>query len=129
MTGEPSTVSRVVRRRWRPITIGWQTLAATIAGVFALELTTLEPAGAQYVNNVCGWGQGRCPVNPAPVGSGCGCVTNLGVMEGRILPPSGYGEAAMSNVCRTYRGVCQVYPQSVGAACYCYGDAGVITPR
>jgi hypothetical protein len=90
----------------------------------------MEPAGAQYVNNVCGWGQGWCYVNPSAVGAGCGCVTNYGVMPGRILPPSSYAvpAAATSNLCRTYRGVCQVYPQPVGSACYCYGDAGVVSP-
>ncbi len=96
-------------------------------------LIIAQPASAQFVNNVCGTMQGPCQVNPAPVGSPCGCYTNFGPAPGQILPQGGaiapQQMQAVSNVCRTYKGVCQVNPAPVGSACGCYGDIGAVIPR
>jgi hypothetical protein len=106
-------------------------------GLSVGTLIIADPTSAQYVNNVCGAGPGTCIVNPAPVGSQCGCYTPYGPTPGQIIPPMG-GELgpqqlqqlpSASDVCRTFRGVCQAYQAPVGSACNCYGDAGFIIPK
>ena len=89
-----------------------------------------QGASAQMISNVCQSMQGpRCRVNPAPVGSSCGCYTQFGPSPGLIAgmtPTPSYGGASINNVCQTYRGRCQTTPAPVGSVCGCYGDAGTV---
>jgi hypothetical protein len=103
-----------------------------VATAVVAVLFLASPAAAQYVNNICGWGQGWCQVNPAQVGSECGCATSSGIMQGQILPPGGYSiqpRMAVSNICRTYRGACQTYPLPLGSQCNCFGDPGFVSAK
>jgi hypothetical protein len=105
----------------------------TLMALAVVVLFQVSPAVAQYVNNICGWNSGTCGVNPSPVGSSCGCVTNFGIMQGQILQPGGgyqmAPQMAVSNICRTGRGACQTYPLPLGSQCNCFGDPGLVSPR
>jgi len=117
--------------------IGWRKAALPLPALAALCVlgTALlpSPAAAQYVNNICGTVAGYCVVYPAPIGTGCGCMTPAGPIGGVVVPPgTGYAPQpaqAISNACRTYRGICQTYPSPIGSACNCFGDPGTVIPR
>jgi hypothetical protein len=117
--------------------LGWSDTAAAKFGVAFASVVVVSvmsfSAHAQYINNVCGTTQGTCIVNPAPIGSECGCMTNFGAIPGAVLPPGGgympQQMQAISNACRTYRGICQTYPAPIGSSCGCYGDPGTVIPR
>ncbi|MBS0559403.1 MAG: hypothetical protein JSR21_05050 [Proteobacteria bacterium] len=117
--------------------VGWRKAALSRATRAALSVlgivVSLSPAGAQYVNNLCGTAQGYCVVYPAPVGTGCGCMTPAGPVPGAIVPPGAvYAPQqmqAISDTCRTVRGICQTYPSPIGSACNCFGDPGTVIPR
>jgi hypothetical protein len=86
-------------------------------------------AAAQF-GNLCQTAVGACLANPLPLGSGCACHSQNGVVPGVILGGAGYGAQGMASpLCRTYRGVCQIPGVApVGMPCNCYGDAGQIVP-
>lgn len=85
--------------------------------VFAVGLMMQSDVTAQApFSNLCQTALGICPVNPAPVGSGCSCGRDPGRI---VLPPPN-----MSNACGTGRGVCRVDYGPVGSPCMCGGDYG-----
>lgn len=116
---------------------GWSKIATARAGLAFVCAVTLcvaaRPAKAQYINNLCGTERGYCVVNPAPIGSQCGCIFPDRMVPGVILPPGGgympQQMQAISNACRTYRGICQTYPAPIGSSCGCFGDPGTVIPR
>lgn len=93
------------------------------------------PASAQYVNNICVSMLGTtCMVNPAPIGSQCGCFTPYGPSPGQIAPPFAQPQlqqnfSPMSEACQTFRGICRTYAARLGSPCACFGDPGSIVLR
>jgi hypothetical protein len=129
-------------------------LRAILAGACAITwISAAHPAIAQSLNDVCrigGGGGQTCTVNPAPVGSLCGCFTPSGRVTGRVeQPTASKGDAKegtqksdvkegtqksdakegpqTSSVCKTAYGLCRAKTtRKVGEACDCYGDAGAL---
>jgi hypothetical protein len=120
-------------------------LRGILVGACAIAwISAALPTIAQSLNDVCrigGDGGQTCTVNPAPVGSTCGCFTPSGRVMGRVAPPTGSkGDAKEgtqksdakegtqpSSVCKTPYGLCRAKTSGkVGEACECYGDAGTL---
>lgn len=100
-----------------------------------MGLLAAPPAPAQFINNQCATVQGgMCLVNPAPVGSPCGCFTPVGPVPGNVMPPGGgyaNNQAVMlSTVCSSFKGMCSIpFPAGVGSGCNCSGIPGTVIPR
>ena len=100
-------------------------------GLLLLTVTPYHQSLAQYLSNQCGTSFGVCTVNPAPIGSRCGCYGPRGLDPGQRLPLGGIVERGLqmtSEFCQTFRGRCETFPAPVGSSCSCYGDLGTVVP-
>jgi hypothetical protein len=110
-------------------------LRVILAGACTIAwISAARPAGQQY-NNVCQIFGGRgptCTVDPALIGSPCGCFTPSGRVPGKVIESRGEGDGQLqtspqtSNVCETKYGRCRISPKNVGDNCDCRNDPGKV---
>jgi hypothetical protein len=123
-------------------------LRLLLAGACAIMwISAAGPAIAQTYNNVCASISGlKCTVNPAPVGSPCGCFTPVGRVPGSVEGPStekrpgttavspstpdtASTKQTMSSVCQTKYGRCRIYPSPLKSQCQCGEDTGAVVEK
>jgi hypothetical protein len=101
-------------------------LTAILAGVCTITwISAARPAIAgESTSDVCRIGGGpTCTVNPAPIGSPCGCFTPAGRVAGRVWP-----KEEVSDYCETKYGRCRISSSSIGDECKCGDDQGTVVP-